>query len=89
MRPQIRPLPDLARSCRGWPQGFPNRPRARWYTESGGWGGGLERGGRLAGTFSAFVIAPGWMFRGGDPLLLTANGEFVVKSLVLITATWF
>ena len=27
------------------------------------------------------------MFRGSDPLLLTANGEFVVKNLVLITAT--
>jgi uncharacterized membrane protein YphA (DoxX/SURF4 family) len=41
----------------------------------------------LAGTFSTFVVAPGLMFRGGDPLLLTANGEFVVKNLVLITAT--
>lgn len=41
----------------------------------------------LAGTFSTFVVAPGLMFRDGDPLLLTANGEFVVKNLVLITAT--
>ena len=41
----------------------------------------------LAGTFSTFVVAPALMFRGGDPLLLTANGEFVVKNLVLITAT--
>ena len=41
----------------------------------------------LAGTFSTFVVAPRMMFRDGDPLLLTANGEFVVKNLVLITAT--
>lgn len=46
-----------------------------------------KEAGRLAGTFSAFVVAPGLMFRGGDPLLRTANGEFVVKNLVLITAT--
>ena len=41
----------------------------------------------LAGTFATFVVAPRMMFNNGDPLLLTANGEFVVKNLVLITAT--
>ena len=40
----------------------------------------------LAGTFSTFVVAPQLMFNGGDPLLLTANGEFVLKNLVLIAA---
>jgi putative oxidoreductase len=41
----------------------------------------------LAGTFATFVVAPSLMFRDGDPLLLTANGEFVAKNLVLITGT--
>jgi uncharacterized membrane protein YphA (DoxX/SURF4 family) len=41
----------------------------------------------LAGTFSTFVVAPQLMFSGGDPLLLTGNGEFVAKNAVLIAAT--
>lgn len=41
----------------------------------------------LAGTFSTFVVAPHLMFSGGDPLLLTGNGEFVLKNAVLIAAT--
>lgn len=40
----------------------------------------------LTGTFLTFAAAPGQMFRGGDPLLLTMTGEFVVKNLVLIGA---
>lgn len=40
----------------------------------------------LAGTFLTFVTAPGWMWRGGNPLLLTTDGEFVLKNLVLISA---
>lgn len=40
----------------------------------------------LAGTFSTFVVAPHLMFSAGDPLLLTANGEFVAKNVVLIAA---
>ena len=28
-----------------------------------------------------------WMFRDHNPLLLTADGEFVAKSLVLVSAT--
>jgi len=41
----------------------------------------------LAGTFSTFVVAPQLMFNAGDPLLLTADGEFVAKNGVLIAAT--
>ena len=41
----------------------------------------------LVGTFSTFVVAPGLMFSGGNPLLLTASGEFVAKNVVLIAAT--
>ena len=41
----------------------------------------------LAGTFLTFVMLPQLMFRHSDPLLLTADGEFVLKNLVLIGAT--
>ncbi|MBO9523318.1 MAG: hypothetical protein J7518_17450 [Nocardioidaceae bacterium] len=41
----------------------------------------------LAGTFLTFLMLPGVMFRHHDPLLLTGDGEFVVKNLVLICAT--
>jgi putative oxidoreductase len=40
----------------------------------------------LTGTFLTFVMLPRLMFRHGDPLLLTADGEFVVKNIVLISA---
>jgi putative oxidoreductase len=40
----------------------------------------------LTGTFLTFVIAPQLMVRHGNPMLLTADGEFVLKNLVLITA---
>ena len=40
----------------------------------------------LAGTFLTFITAPSWMWRGGDPLLLTTDGEFVLKNVVLISA---
>jgi len=33
-----------------------------------------------------FVILPDVAFRHGNPLLLTVEGEFVVKNLVLLTA---
>jgi uncharacterized membrane protein YkgB len=42
--------------------------------------------GHLAGTFLSFVTAPEFMFDDGNPLLLTADGEFVLKNLVLISA---
>ncbi|WP_427130710.1 hypothetical protein [Pseudarthrobacter sp. S9] len=41
----------------------------------------------LTGTFSTFVMAPDAMFSQGDPLMLTADGEFVMKNAVLIAAT--
>ena len=40
----------------------------------------------LTGTFLTFVMLPGMMFRGDDPLLVTADGEFVLKNLILISA---
>ncbi|HEY3751942.1 MAG TPA: hypothetical protein VGL80_22390 [Pseudonocardiaceae bacterium] len=42
--------------------------------------------GHLAGTFLTFITAPSWMWRGGDPLMLTTDGEFVLKNLILISA---
>jgi putative oxidoreductase len=41
----------------------------------------------LAGTFLAFVMLPGLMLRDNNALLLTETGEFVVKNLVLLSAT--
>ena len=40
--------------------------------------------GHLAGTFLVLVIQPEVAFQDGNPLLLTTEGEFVVKNLVLI-----
>jgi len=40
----------------------------------------------LAGTFLTFVMLPQLMFRHDDPLMLTADGEFVLKNLILISA---
>lgn len=40
----------------------------------------------LTGTFLTFLDAPGWMFHGTNPLLLTMDGEFVLKNFVLISA---
>lgn len=40
----------------------------------------------LAGTFVAISLAPSLFFLHGNPLVLTANGEFVLKNLVLLTA---
>jgi putative oxidoreductase len=41
----------------------------------------------LGGTFLTFVMLPAQMFQHSNPLLLTENGEFVTKNLVLISAT--
>ncbi len=41
---------------------------------------------QMVGTFLTFVILPEVTFRDGNPLLLTVEGEFVVKNLVLISA---
>ncbi len=39
----------------------------------------------LGGTFLTFLMAPGLTMRHDNPVLLTADGEFVVKNLVLIS----
>jgi putative oxidoreductase len=41
---------------------------------------------QMIGTFLTFLILPNVTFRHGNPLLLTVEGEFVVKNLVLIAA---
>jgi uncharacterized membrane protein YkgB len=41
---------------------------------------------QLAGTFLVLVMRPETAFQGGNPLLLTMEGEFVVKNMVLIAA---
>ncbi|MCO1653656.1 DoxX family protein [Pseudonocardia humida] len=38
----------------------------------------------LVGTFLVLVTLPGVAFQDGNPLLLTTEGEFVVKNLVLV-----
>ena len=40
----------------------------------------------LAGTFLVLLLQPQVAFQHGNPLLLTTEGEFVVKNLVLISA---
>lgn len=40
----------------------------------------------LCGTFLVLVTQPQIAFQDGNPLLLTTEGEFVVKNLILITA---
>jgi putative oxidoreductase len=41
---------------------------------------------QMLGTFLTFIVLPDVTFRDGNPLLLTVEGEFVVKNLVLIAA---
>ena len=41
---------------------------------------------QMAGTFVTFLILPNVTFQHGNPLLLTVEGEFVVKNLVVISA---
>ncbi len=41
---------------------------------------------QMAGTFLVLVLLPSVAFRDGNPLLLTVEGEFVVKNLVLLSA---
>ncbi|WP_394824931.1 DUF417 family protein [Pendulispora albinea] len=40
----------------------------------------------LCGTFLVFVTQPDVTFRDGNPFLLTTEGEFVLKNIVLLTA---
>lgn len=41
---------------------------------------------QMAGTFMVLVLLPGVAFRDGNPFLLTVEGEFVVKNLVLLSS---
>lgn len=41
---------------------------------------------QMFGTFLVFLVLPDVAFRDGNPLLLTVEGEFVVKNLVLLSA---
>lgn len=41
---------------------------------------------QLIGTFLVLIVRPDLAFQNGNPLLLTTEGEFVVKNLVLISA---
>jgi uncharacterized membrane protein YkgB len=41
---------------------------------------------QMAGTFMVLVLLPDVAFRDGNPLLLTVEGEFVVKNLVLLSS---
>jgi uncharacterized membrane protein YkgB len=40
----------------------------------------------LSGTFLALCLAPNHFFREGIPFFLTADGEFVIKNMVLMAA---
>ncbi|MCI0690357.1 MAG: hypothetical protein L0Y54_24430, partial [Sporichthyaceae bacterium] len=40
----------------------------------------------MLGTFGVLVIQPEVAFQNGNPLLLTVEGEFVAKNLVLLAA---
>jgi len=42
---------------------------------------------QMAGTFFALVLSPTMFFTNGNLLLLTIEGEFVIKNIVLITAS--
>ena len=41
---------------------------------------------QMMGTFLVLVIQPEVAFQDGSPLLLTTEGEFVIKNLVLLSA---
>ena len=41
---------------------------------------------QMAGTFLVLVMHPDVAFQGGNPFLLTVEGEFVIKNLVLLSA---
>ena len=41
---------------------------------------------QMVGTFLVLALLPEVAFDGGNPLLLTIEGEFVVKNLVLLSA---
>ena len=41
---------------------------------------------QMAGTFFAVILSPAVFTLSGNPLLLTVEGEFVIKNIVLISA---
>jgi hypothetical protein len=41
---------------------------------------------QMAGTFLVLVLRPDIAFQAGNPFLLTMEGEFVIKNLILIAA---
>ncbi len=41
---------------------------------------------QMGGTFLVLIVQPDVTFQDGNPLLLTVEGEFVVKNLVLLAA---
>lgn len=41
---------------------------------------------QMVGTFLVLVVQPDLAFQDGNPLLLTTEGEFVIKNLVLLSA---
>lgn len=41
---------------------------------------------QISGTFMTFLRAPEEVFQGNNPLLLTQEGEFALKNLVLLSA---
>jgi putative oxidoreductase len=41
---------------------------------------------QMAGTFLVMIVRPEVAFQDGNPLLLTVEGEFVIKNLVLLSA---
>jgi uncharacterized membrane protein YkgB len=41
---------------------------------------------QMAGTLLVLIVHPSLSFQDGNPLLLTVEGEFVIKNLVLIAA---
>lgn len=42
---------------------------------------------QMAGTFLSLFLLPSRFFMNGNPLLLTTEGEFIMKNLVLIAAS--
>lgn len=42
---------------------------------------------QMAGIFYCLIIAPQLFFQNGNPFLLTADGEFVIKNIVLLAAS--
>ena len=41
---------------------------------------------QMVGTFLVLILLPDVSFQDGNPLLLTVEGEFVIKNLVLLSA---